>query len=101
MASKLTVKTIPLIRMDCPTCIPVLEREIKQLEGVDNVKGNYMAKTLKVTYDPDRVQLTEIEAAIERLGYRIAYKRYPGVISRFRGIFQKKGIRHISFHIRR
>ena len=90
MVSKLTVKTIPIIRMDCPTCIPVLEREIRQLEGVDNVRGNYMSKTLKVTYDPEMVQLTEIEAAIERVGYQIAYKKYPGVISRLRGIFQKK-----------
>jgi Cu+-exporting ATPase len=99
VASKLIVKTIPIIRMDCPTCIPVLEREIKKLEGVDNVRGNYMAKTLKVTYDPDRVQLTEIEAAIERVGYQIAYKKYTSVISRLKGIFQKE-IKNTSFHIR-
>ncbi len=72
--------------MDCPTCIPVLEREVKRIEGVDSVQGNYMRKNLKVTYDPDRVQLEEIEAAIERIGYRIAYKKYPGVISRLRGL---------------
>ena len=68
--------------MDCPTCIPVLEREIRRLKGVDEVQGNYMNKTLKVTYDPNKVQLEKIEAAIERVGYRIAYKKYPGVISR-------------------
>jgi len=72
--------------MDCPTCIPVLEREVKRIEGVDAVQGNYMKKSLKVTYDPNRVQLAEIEAAIERVGYRIAYKKYPGVISRLRGL---------------
>ena len=71
--------------MDCPTCIPLLEREIKQLKGVDKVQGNYINKTLKVIYDPEKVQLEGIEAAIERVGYRIAYKKYPGVISRMMG----------------
>jgi copper chaperone CopZ/thiol-disulfide isomerase/thioredoxin len=81
-------KTIPIKRMDCPTCIPLLEREVKQLDGVDEVRGNYLNKTLKVTYDGNRVPLAAIEAAIERLGYQIAYKKYPGVVARLRGLFR-------------
>ena len=99
MESNLVVKTIPITRMDCPTCIPVLEREVKRLEGVEDIRGNYMAKTLKVTYDPSHVQLAEIEAAIERVGYRIAYKRYPSPLSRLRGLFKRDKadtIPHIS-----
>jgi copper chaperone CopZ len=76
--------------MDCPTCIPLLEREVKRLEGVEKVQGNYIAKTLKVTYDPDRVQLDEIEDAIERVGYRIAYKKYPGVLSKLKGLVKRE-----------
>jgi len=90
VSTKLATKTIPVTRMDCPTCIPLLEREVKRLEGVDAVQGNYIAKTLKVTYDPDRVQLDEIEAAIERIGYRIAYKKYPGVLSRLKGLVKRE-----------
>ena len=89
MTPNRVVKTIPITRMDCPTCIPVLEREVQRLEGVEEVRGNYMAKTLKVTYDPDRAQLADIEAAIERVGYRIAYKRYPGVFSKLRELFKR------------
>ena len=88
MAESLTVKTIPIIRMDCPTCIPVLEREVLKVEGVEEVRGNYMAKSLKVTFDPSKAQLAEIEAAIERVGYRIAYKRYPSPLSRLRDLFK-------------
>ena len=84
------MKTIPITRMDCPTCIPVLEREVLKLRGVDEVRGNYLVKSLKVTYDPGRVQLAEIEAAIERVGYRIAYKRYPGPLERLKGLLQRK-----------
>ena len=89
-AKRLTVKTIPIVRMECPTCIPVLEREVEGLEGVEEVRGNYMTKTLKVTYDSDVVQLQEIEAAIERVGYHIAYKKYPSVISRIRGLLRRE-----------
>jgi len=89
MAENLTVKTIPIIRMDCPTCIPVLEREVLKVEGVQDVRGNYMAKSLKVTFDPSKGQLADIEAAVERVGYRIAYKRYPGPWSRLRDLFKR------------
>jgi copper chaperone CopZ len=64
MSSSLTVKTIPILRMDCPTCIPVLEREVLKVEGVEEVRGNYLARTLKVTFDSSKAQLAEIEAAI-------------------------------------
>ncbi len=87
---KLAEKTIPITRMDCPTCILVLEREVGKLEGVEEVRGNYMVKNLRVTYDLERVQLAEIEAAIERVGYQIAYKRYPGVFSKLKELFQRE-----------
>lgn len=85
----LSIKTIPIVRMECPTCIPVLEREVKRLDGVEEVRGSYMTKTLKVTYDPDRVQLQDIESAIERIGYRIAYKKYPSAISKIKGLLRE------------
>jgi len=88
--NKLAVKTIPIVRMECPTCIPILEREVERLKGVEEARGNYIAKTLKVTYDPNRVQLQEIEAAIERVGYLIAYKKYPSVVSKIRRLFRPK-----------
>ena len=87
---RLTAKTIPIVRMECPTCIPILEREVDRLDGVEEARGNYLAKTLKVTYDPALVQLHEIEAAIERIGYRIAYKKYPSLSSKIRGLLRPK-----------
>jgi thiol-disulfide isomerase/thioredoxin len=76
--------------MDCPTCIPLLEKEVAKLEGVETVRGSYMYKMLKVTYDPEVTQLAEIEAAVERVGYRIAYKKYPSPLSRLRGLFKRE-----------
>lgn len=76
--------------MDCPTCIPLLENELKQLTGVTESQGNYLNKTLKVTYDPTIAKIRDIEATIEHLGYRIAYKKYPGVISKLQGFLDRK-----------
>ena len=90
MTETITVKTIPIIRMDCPTCIPVLEREVLKVEGVQEVRGNYLAKSLKVTFDPSKAQLAEIETAVERVGYRIAYKKYPSPLSRLRDLFKRE-----------
>jgi len=83
----LTTKEIPITRMDCPTCVPALEKAVLKLEGVEEARGNYLKKTLRVTYDPGRVQLQDIEAAIEGVGYQIAYKKYPGIVSKIRGLF--------------
>jgi thiol-disulfide isomerase/thioredoxin len=84
------MKTIPILRMDCPTCIPVLEREILKVQGVEDVRGYYMTKTIKVTYNTSKTQVTEIEKAIERLGYRIAYKKYPSPLTKLKSLFNKE-----------
>jgi thioredoxin 1 len=82
--------------MDCPTCIPLLEKEIKQLPGIVAVQGNYVNKLIKISYNSDHVQLEEIEATIERLGYRIAYKKYPSVFSRIKRAIVGKKDREIT-----
>lgn len=87
---KLAVKSIPIIRMDCPSCIPFLEREVEKLEGVEQARGSYLNKILKVWYDADIVPLEIIEGAVEGLGYRIAYKKYPSLISRIKDLLGKE-----------
>jgi thiol-disulfide isomerase/thioredoxin len=82
--------------MDCPTCIPVLEKEVLKLNGVREVKGNFMTKNLRVNYDPEKVQLVQIEAAIERVGYQISYKRYPSVFTRLKDLFRKEKSESVS-----
>jgi thioredoxin 1 len=79
-------KEIPITRMDCPTCVATLEKSVMRVSGVKKAQGNYLKKTLKVTYD-DATQLTAIEKAIEGVGYQVAYKKYPSPLSKIRGLF--------------
>jgi copper chaperone CopZ len=76
--------------MDCPTCIPALEKAVTRLQGVTDAKGSYFTKTMKVSYYPDKVGLGEIEKAIEDLGYRIAYKEYPGLLEKIKDLFYRE-----------
>ena len=93
------VKEIPITRMDCPTCVVTLEKAVKRVNGVKDARGNYLRKTLRVTYDPAVAGLDEIEKAIEGVGYQIGYKRYPSPISRLMGLFghgESKVVKTIS-----
>ena len=82
-------KEIPITRMDCPTCVVTLEKSVLNVMGVKGVRGNYLKKTIKVTYDSS-TPLEAIEKAIEDVGYQVAYKKYPSPISRIRGLFGRE-----------
>jgi len=85
-----TIKLIPIVQMDCSTCISPIEKEILKLNGVKEARVNYIMKNVKVIYDSDLVGLSDIEAAIERVGYQIAYKQYPSVASKLKNLFRKE-----------
>ena len=81
-------KEIAITRMDCPTCVVTLEKSIMKVPGVKKAQGNYLKKTVKVTME-DTVPLAAVEKAIEDVGYQVAYKKYPGPLSKLRGLFGK------------
>ena len=81
-------KEIGITRMDCPTCVVTLEKSVMKVLGVRKAQGNYLKKTLKVTYD-ETIPLAAIEKAIEDVGYQVAYKKYPSPLSKLRGLFSR------------
>ncbi len=85
-----TMKLIPIVQMDCSTCVSPIEKSVLKLNGVKEARVNYMTKTVKVIYDSDLVGLSDIEAAIERVGYQVAYKQYPSVASKLKSLFRKE-----------
>ena len=79
-------KEIGITRMDCPTCVITLEKSVMKVPGVRKAQGNYLKKTLKVTYE-EATPLVAIEKAIENVGYQVANKKYPSPLSKLRGLF--------------
>jgi copper chaperone CopZ/thiol-disulfide isomerase/thioredoxin len=83
-------KVLPILGMDCPACALTIEKRLRKLEGVKEAKVNYMTQNVAVTYDPSKIGIPEIEKAIENLGYRMAYKKYEGILERVSKIFSRK-----------
>ena len=55
--------------MDCASCLARIESHLSGLEGVSRVHGSVIARTLSVTLDEARVDASDIEREVGRLGY--------------------------------
>ena len=55
--------------MTCDHCRQTVEKSLKSLSGVERVRVSLEAGRAEVTYDPDRVGLNKIRAAIGEAGY--------------------------------
>jgi thiol-disulfide isomerase/thioredoxin/copper chaperone CopZ len=93
--------SLPVLELDCPTCVKTIEKELNKLDGVDLVRVNFLMKRIIVEYNPDEIAVPDIEQRIEELGYRLAYKKYEGFLEKIsRSLFGRKEIelRNIADH---
>jgi len=67
MAETVTVRVGNITCMDCVTHIAEAVTRV----GAQKVSGNVTQRTVKVVYEPDRVDLAAIVRAIEAAGYRV------------------------------
>mgnify|MGYP001283804391 CR=1 FL=1 len=65
--------TIQLESLSCPSCLQKIESAVKGLNGVekDSVKVMFNSSKVKTDFDPETVQIEDIEKAIENLGYEV------------------------------
>jgi Cu+-exporting ATPase len=66
-----STKTVELLidGMTCAACSGAVERATRKLEGVQSAQVNLMTNRGTFIYDPSRIKLSEIKAAIEKAGY--------------------------------
>lgn len=76
--------------MDCPSCVLSIEKGLKRLNGVNDARVNFLMGKVVVTYYPDKLDVPDLEKTIEDLGYRIAYKRYEGLIDKILKPFRRR-----------
>lgn len=80
-----------LREMDCVTCALRLEKELRKIPGVKEAHANLVLERVTVTYDPQQVDVQTLETGIERLGYRLPYKKYRGFVERILAWFKASG----------
>lgn len=64
---------ITLETLSCPSCLQKIEAAVKPLKGVDkgSLKVLFNSSKVKVKFDDQAIQITDIEKAIEDLGYPV------------------------------
>jgi sulfite exporter TauE/SafE/copper chaperone CopZ len=70
--------------MTCINCQNRIEKKLKSMGGIQAARVSYTDGMASVTYNPDIVTMPQIEAAIEKLGYK-AYPKGSGAKARARG----------------
>lgn len=55
--------------MTCAACSAAVERSVKRLSGVKDASVNLATNRLKLDFDPSKVKLSEIKAAVQKAGY--------------------------------
>jgi Cu+-exporting ATPase len=56
--------------MDCATCAFAIEKQVKKMKGVDDVRAAIMLNKIFIDYDPDLVDSATIRKAIDKTGYK-------------------------------
>jgi Cu+-exporting ATPase len=56
--------------MNCATCARAIEKQVKKIDGIKDVKTVVMLNKVFVDYDPKLVDSGTIRKAIDKTGYR-------------------------------
>lgn len=64
-----TKKTFPIKGMHCASCVLILERSLKKVEGVSDATVNLATEKATVTYDSQKVTDEKLISAVANVGY--------------------------------
>lgn len=73
MSEKPVKKTsLKVTGMHCAACAVNVESALKKLEGVDSASVSIASEDARISYDPEKVSLEDIESTIKKSGYGIS-----------------------------
>jgi Cu+-exporting ATPase len=64
--------TLPITGMTCANCAMNIERNVKKLPGVQEANVNFATEQASVTFDPEKMPVTNILDKIQDIGYGVA-----------------------------
>lgn len=62
-------QVIPVLEMSCAVCAATVEKTVREKPGVAEATVNFAANTLQVVYDPKKISLKDMQAAVQAAGY--------------------------------
>jgi sulfite exporter TauE/SafE/copper chaperone CopZ len=75
--SNLTTKNIRVGGMTCAACESRIERKLKKMDGVTDVRASYADSVVRVTWDADKIGSDSVIKAIESLDYSVIGEERP------------------------
>ena len=75
MVEKNKKAEIKVSGMSCASCALNVEKSLKNLDGVDEASVNVGTEKATIEYDPKKLNLTEMENAIEQAGYGVVNEK--------------------------
>ena len=64
-------KILEIEGMTCAACAKTIERVSKKLPGVEDANVNFATEKLNINYDDSKIELVDIQKAVEKAGYKI------------------------------
>jgi Cu+-exporting ATPase len=55
--------------MDCASCVIHIEKELKDIDGVEEASLNFATESGIVKYDPEKVKVDDLLQAVKKVGY--------------------------------
>ncbi len=64
--------TLQITGMTCASCANRIEKGLSKMEGVESANVNFALERASVSYDPEKVNASDLETTIQKLGYGTA-----------------------------
>ncbi|OAB36688.1 ATPase P [Paenibacillus macquariensis subsp. defensor] len=64
--------SLDITGMTCAACANRIEKGLNKLEGVTEANVNFAMERATVTYDPNKINVTQMEQNVQKLGYGVA-----------------------------
>src|SRR5678815_17241 len=74
--------TLPITGMTCANCVATVERNLKKLEGVQSAVVNLSSERATIDFEPNKLQLADVIARVNRAGYGVATGEADLIIKR-------------------
>lgn len=65
-------ESLPVVGMHCASCASTIKRKLEKLDGVESCEVNYGTEKARITFDPSKVSVHEMNHQINKLGYSLS-----------------------------
>ncbi len=69
--------SVPVTGMHCASCALLIQKTVKKMPGVEASEVNYGTEQLRLSFDPERLELSALDAKVRALGYGLILPESP------------------------